>query len=83
MPATKTEELRNLSNDDLVARLKENKEELFNLRFQNAVGQLKNTSRISAVRKTIARILTVVREKQQGTSIPAGGMTPSSGGRGR
>ncbi|HNO16483.1 MAG TPA: 50S ribosomal protein L29, partial [Actinomycetota bacterium] len=38
MPATKTEELRLLSNDDLVARLKENKEELFNLRFQSATG---------------------------------------------
>ena len=79
----KAKDLVELADEELAQRLKQSREELFNLRFQNAVGQLKNTSRISAVRKTIARILTVVREKQQGTSIPAGGMTPSSGGRGR
>jgi|ADurb_Oil_01_Slu_FD_contig_51_2129210_length_288_multi_2_in_0_out_0_1 large subunit ribosomal protein L29 len=78
-----TKNLHELTIDELQEKHRQYKEELFNLRFQNAVGQLKNTSRISAVRKTIARILTVVREKQQGTSIPAGGMTPSSGGRGR
>ena len=78
-----TKNLHELTIDELQEKHSQYKEELFNLRFQNALGQLKNTSRISAVRKTIARILTVVREKQQGTSIPAGGMTPSSGGRGR
>ena len=78
-----TKNLHELTIDELQEKHRQYKEALFNLRFQNAVGQLKNTSRISAVRKTIARILTVVREKQQGTSIPAGGMTPSSGGRGR
>ncbi|MCB0898977.1 MAG: 50S ribosomal protein L29 [Actinobacteria bacterium] len=66
MPATKTEELRLLSNDDLVARLKENKEELFNLRFQSATGQLENHGRLRAVKKDIARIYTLMRERELG-----------------
>ena len=66
MPATKTEELRLLSNDDLVARLKENKEELFNLRFQSATGQLENHGRLRAVKKDIARIYTIIRERELG-----------------
>ena len=66
MPATKTEELRLLSNDDLVARLKENKEELFNLRFQSATGQLENHGRLRAVKKDIARVYTVMRERELG-----------------
>ena len=48
------------------------KEELFNLRFQNAVGQLKNTSRIKEVKKTIARVLTIVHEKEQGLNVNTG-----------
>ncbi|MCU0278502.1 MAG: 50S ribosomal protein L29 [Candidatus Nanopelagicales bacterium] len=66
MPATKTEELRLLSNEDLVARLKENKEELFNLRFQSATGQLENHGRLRAVKKDIARVYTVMRERELG-----------------
>ena len=66
MPATKTEELRLLSNDELVARLKENKEELFNLRFQSATGQLENHGRLRAVKKDIARVYTVMRERELG-----------------
>jgi len=66
MPATKTEELRLLSNDDLVARLKENKEELFNLRFQSATGQLENHGRLRAVKKDIDRIYTIMRERELG-----------------
>jgi large subunit ribosomal protein L29 len=66
MPATKTEELRLLSNDELVARLKENKEELFNLRFQSATGQLENHGRLRAVKKDIARIYTLMRERELG-----------------
>ncbi|MEI2643494.1 MAG: 50S ribosomal protein L29 [Candidatus Nanopelagicales bacterium] len=62
----KTEELRLLSNDDLVARLKENKEELFNLRFQSATGQLENHGRLRAVKKDIARIYTIMRERELG-----------------
>ncbi|MEZ5185278.1 MAG: 50S ribosomal protein L29 [Candidatus Nanopelagicales bacterium] len=66
MPATKTEELRMLSDDELVARLKEGKEELFNLRFQSATGQLENHGRLRAVKKDIARIYTVMRERELG-----------------
>ena len=62
MDATK---LRELSLDELQEKYRQYKEELFNLRFQNAVGQLKNTSRIRDVRKTIARVLTVAGEKRQ------------------
>jgi large subunit ribosomal protein L29 len=66
MPARKTEELRLLSNAELVDRLKENKEELFNLRFQSATGQLENHGRLRAVKKDIARIYTVMRERELG-----------------
>ena len=66
MPAPKTEELRQLTDEDLVSRLKENKEELFNLRFQSASGQLENHGRLRAVKKDIARIYTVLRERELG-----------------
>ena len=59
-------ELRALSADDLDEKLKEAKEELFNLRFQNATGQLDNTARLKTVRREIARIYTVVRERELG-----------------
>ena len=65
-------ELRDLSVSELSDKHKQFKEELFNLRFQNAIGQLQNTSRIQAVRKTIARVLTVVREKQMAGEQSAG-----------
>ena len=55
-------ELRTLSVDELNSKLGELKEELFNLRFQLAVNQLENSSRIGAVKKDIARILTVLKE---------------------
>ena len=56
--------IREIADSELLSQLGERREELFNLRFQNAIGQLKNTSRIKDVRKTIARVLTIVREKQ-------------------
>ncbi len=59
-------ELRALSADDLDEKLKEAKEELFNLRFQNATGQLDNSARLKTVRREIARIYTVVRERELG-----------------
>lgn len=59
-----TRELRDYSYDELLQRLKEAKEELFNLRFQAATGQLDNTSRIVEARKDIARICTVIREQE-------------------
>jgi large subunit ribosomal protein L29 len=71
MDATK---LRELGLDELQEKYRQYKEELFNLRFQNAIGQLKNTSRIRDVRKTIARVLTVAGEKTRamGNETPAG-----------
>ncbi len=64
--------LRDLTLDELNEKHKQYKEELFNLRFQNAIGQLKNTSRIKDVRKTLARVLTIVREKQMAGDQSAG-----------
>ncbi len=59
-------ELRDLDDDALVDRLKESKEELFNLRFQMATGQLTNNRRLRAVRREIARVYTVMRERELG-----------------
>lgn len=59
-------ELRELSVSELKDKHKQYKEELFNLRFQNAIGQLNNTGRIKEVKKTIARVLTVITEKEMG-----------------
>jgi len=55
---TKASELRGLGDEELVIKLREAKEELFNLRFQAATGQLENHGRLKAVRKDIARIYT-------------------------
>ena len=54
--STSAEELRQLSPEELAGKLRESKEELFNLRFQAATGQLESHGRLSAVRKEIARI---------------------------
>ena len=59
------EELKTQSVADLNAQLVDAKKELFNLRFQNATNQLDNTSRIKEVRKNIARIQTVITEKEK------------------
>ncbi|AEF37330.1 MULTISPECIES: 50S ribosomal protein L29 [Mycobacteriaceae] len=59
-------ELRELNADELVERLRESKEELFNLRFQMATGQLSNNRRLRTVRHQIARIYTVLRERELG-----------------
>ena len=59
------EELKSKSVADLNAQLVEAKKELFNLRFQNATNQLDNTSRIKEVRKNIARIQTIITEKEK------------------
>ncbi|MCF2530143.1 50S ribosomal protein L29 [Yinghuangia soli] len=63
---TKASELRDLADEELVAKLREAKEELFNLRFQAATGQLENHGRLKAVRKDIARIYTLMRERELG-----------------
>ena len=59
-------ELRNLTQEELVTKLRESKEELFNLRFQGATGQLESHGRLRAVRKDIARIYTIMRERELG-----------------
>ena len=59
-------ELRELADDELVLRLRDFKEELFNLRFQVATGQLDNNRRLQKVRRDIARIYTVMRERELG-----------------
>ena len=63
---TATQELRELSDDALVDKLREAKEELFNLRFQQATGQLENHGRMKAVKADIARIYTIQRERELG-----------------
>jgi large subunit ribosomal protein L29 len=57
-------ELRELDDDELEARLAEYRRELLNLRFQLATGQLDNVSRMSVVRKDVARVLTVLRDRE-------------------
>ena len=63
---TATGELRNLDDAELIQKLRDSKEELFNLRFQGATGQLENHGRLRAVRKDIARIYTILRERELG-----------------
>ena len=74
---TTASELRELTEEELVLRLKESKEELFNLRFQMATGQLDNNRRLRTVRHDIARIYTVMRERELGLSV-----SPESTGEG-
>jgi large subunit ribosomal protein L29 len=62
-------ELRELSGEELVQRLRESKEELFNLRFQMATGQLENNRRLRTVRRDIARIYTIMRERELGLTV--------------
>ena len=60
----KINELRDLSTPELEEKLADCKQELFNLRFQNAINQLDNPIRIGDVKKTIARIFTIINERQ-------------------
>ncbi|ABY92177.1 MAG: 50S ribosomal protein L29 [Caldanaerobacter subterraneus] len=62
----KAREIRELTNEELLQKLSDLKAELFNLRFQLATGQLDNPMRIRDVRKTIARIKTILRERELG-----------------
>ena len=66
MADSRTQELRELGDEDLVIALRDAKEELFNLRFQVATGQLDNNRRLQTVRRDIARIYTVMRERELG-----------------
>ncbi|NLU77084.1 50S ribosomal protein L29 [Micromonospora sp. HNM0581] len=64
----KAAELRELSEEELVAKLREAKAELFNLRVQAATGQLDNNRRLQVIRREIARIYTIMRERELGLS---------------
>ena len=72
MAALKAHELDEMNDTDLEARLREAKEELFNLRFQAATGQLESHGRLRTVKKDIARIYTVVRERELGIRVTPG-----------
>jgi large subunit ribosomal protein L29 len=63
-------ELDGMDDDALLAELHKSKEELFNLRFQSATGQLESHGRLRAVRRDIARIYTVLRERELGIRTP-------------
>ena len=60
----KAKEIKDLTTSEIEEQIKSSKEELFNLRFQLATGQLEETARIRTVRKTIARLKTVARERE-------------------
>jgi large subunit ribosomal protein L29 len=62
----KAEEYRNMTTAEIEQKIKAHKDELFNLRFQLATGQLENTARIPTVKKSIARANTVLRERELG-----------------
>ena len=64
MTAAKASELRDMSTDELETRLADTREELFNLRFQNATGQLDNYRRLGILRRDVARITTILRERE-------------------
>ena len=70
MAVTATE-IRALGDEEIVTRLREAKEELFNLRFQVATGQLDNNRRLQTIRRDIARIYTVLRERELGITYEA------------
>lgn len=60
----KAKEINELTTDEMINKEKEYKDELFNLRFQLATGQLENTARLKTVRKNIARIKTALRQQE-------------------
>ena len=70
--ATTAHELDEMTDIDIEAKLREAKEELFNLRFQAATGQLESHGRLRHVKKDIARIYTVVRERELGIRVAPG-----------
>jgi large subunit ribosomal protein L29 len=59
----KASEAHNMKDDELLERLKQAQEEQFGLRFQHATGELENTSRLTQVRRDVARLLTVAKER--------------------
>ena len=76
---TRGAETRELADEELLSRLREAKEELFNLRFQVATGQLDNNRRLQTVRRDIARIYTVMRERELGITYAVAGAADTTG----
>jgi large subunit ribosomal protein L29 len=72
---TPAAELREQSTEELTSKLREAKAELFNLRVQSATGQLDNNRRLQTVRREIARIYTIMRERELGLSAEPTGVT--------
>jgi large subunit ribosomal protein L29 len=64
MPSPKAQAVRDLSDSEVIDRLTESKEELFNLRFQNVTGQLENHARLGELRKDVARLNTELRARE-------------------
>jgi large subunit ribosomal protein L29 len=75
----KAHELDEMTSVDIEAKLREAKEELFNLRFQAATGQLESHGRLRTVKKDIARIYTVVRERELGIRVAPGSNDDTEG----
>jgi large subunit ribosomal protein L29 len=69
MMAEKDQKLRDVSNDELHGRLKDAREELMNLRFQQATGELTDFTRLRYTRRQIARLLTILRERELGAGV--------------
>ncbi len=61
---TKTNDLRKLTTEEINNKIKENKEELFNLRFKQATGNLENSARLKELRKEVARLKTILKERE-------------------
>ena len=74
----KASELTELNDEELAKELAQAKEELFNLRFQNVTGQLDNSNRLGEVRRDIARIFTVMRERELAGGPVARTATPAT-----
>ena len=77
---TAAAEFREQSEEDLVTKLREAKAELFNLRVQSATGQLDNNRRLQVVRREIARIYTIMRERELGLSAAPADLAASPSG---
>jgi large subunit ribosomal protein L29 len=60
----KVKNIRDLTTEEIIKKIKENKEELFNLRFQQATGNLEKPSRLKELRKEVARMKTIIRERE-------------------
>jgi large subunit ribosomal protein L29 len=59
----KTKDIRNMNDEQLIEKMHEFREEIFNLRFRNATGELENTARLGEARRSLARTLTIARER--------------------